>query len=199
MPSEEELDKTIETVRIRQTVAMQKFNERQLNDFTEGNNDYSKTKYLVVPLNLLLLYGTFKYPQYFTAYTKRFMEQGGRPSLRNLFLISTIQAIGFSTIIISTNCLVFGVNPLGVIRRFRRQWGAQADDAMKDMVVSDSSVIPGLPPGTKYQDLPKELQSLMFEQSMATVILLDLGKTLGLTDKTILIIEQDLRNMRLAE
>ena len=67
------------------------------------------------------------------------------------------------------------------------------------MVVSDSSVIPGLPPGTKYQDLPKELQSLMFEQSMATVILLDLGKTLGLTDKTILIIEQDLRNMRLAE
>ena len=120
MPSEEELDKTIETVRIRQTVAMQKFNERQLNDFTEGNNDYSKAKYLVVPLNLLLLYGTFKYPQYFTAYTKRFMEQGGRPSLRNLFLISTIQAIGFSTIIISTNCLVFGVNPLGVIRRFRR-------------------------------------------------------------------------------
>ncbi len=57
------------------------------------------------------------------------------------------------------------------------------------MVVSDTSVIPGLPPGTKYSDLPEDLQRIMFDQSMTTVILLDLVKSLGLSDKTVLIIE----------
>ena len=62
------------------------------------------------------------------------------------------------------------------------------------MIVSDKSVIPGLPPGTKYSDLPEDLKELMFEQSMTTVVLLDFVKTLGLSDNTVLIIEQDLRN-----
>ena len=67
------------------------------------------------------------------------------------------------------------------------------------MVVSDSSVIPGLPRGTRYSDLPADLQSLMFEQSVTTVIMLDLCKTLGLSEKTILVVEQDLRNQSLAQ
>ena len=55
-------------------------------------------------------------------------------------------------------------------------------------------MIPGVPEGTKYSDLPEDLQKIMFEQSMTTVILLDLVKSMGLSDKTVLIIEQDLRN-----
>ena len=69
---------------------------------------------------------------------------------------------------------------------------------VNDMIVSDTNVIPGLPKGTKYSDLPEDLQKIMFEQSMTTVILLDLVKSLGLSDKTVLIIEQDLRNQHLA-
>ena len=67
------------------------------------------------------------------------------------------------------------------------------------MIVSDTSVIPGLPKGTKYEDLPEDLQNILFEQSVTTVVLLDLIKVLGLSEKTILIIEQDLRNQNLAE
>ena len=57
------------------------------------------------------------------------------------------------------------------------------------MEVSDTKVIPGVPEGTKYSDLPEDLQKIMFEQSMTTVILLDLVKSMGLSDKTVLIIE----------
>ena len=65
---------------------------------------------------------------------------------------------------------------------------------MSDMDVADKNIIPGLPPGTKYTDLPKELQEIMFDQSQSTIILLDLVKFLGLSDKTTMIIEQDIRN-----
>ncbi len=69
---------------------------------------------------------------------------------------------------------------------------------IKNMVVTDTNTIPGLAPGTKYNDLPDDLKDIRYNQSMTTVILVDLVKTLGLSDKTILVIEQDLRNQNLA-
>jgi len=50
-------------------------------------------------------------------------------------------------------------------------------------------MIPGLPKGTKFSDLPEDLHEVMFEQSMSTIILLDLVKSLGLSERTVLIIE----------
>ena len=45
---------------------------------------------------------------------------------------------------------------------------------IENMVVTDTNIIPGLSPGTKYQDLPNNLKEIMYDQSMTTVILLDL-------------------------
>ena len=66
-----------------------------------------------------------------------------------------------------------------------------------DMNVSDLNVIPGLPQGARYRDLPEDMQSVMFEQTFMTTLLIDVFKLMGLSDKTILIIEQDMRNSRL--
>jgi hypothetical protein len=104
-----------------------------------------------------------------------------------------MQAIGFSTMIVLSNCFVLGINPTGIYRRFRNQWNEE-NQMIQDMVVTDTNLIPGLSPGTKYQDLPNDLKDIMYNQSMTTVILLDLVKTMGLSEKTILVIEQDLRN-----
>jgi len=68
-----------------------------------------------------------------------------------------------------------------------------------DTNVAELDVIPGLPPGTKYSDLPEDMQTVMYEQSFMTAILMDIFKLLGLSDKTILIIEQEFRNKLLAE
>ena len=57
--------------------------------------------------------------------------------------------------------------------------------------------MPNLPEGTTFSDLPEDLREVMFEQSLSTIILLDLVKTLGLSERTVLIIEQDMRNQHL--
>jgi hypothetical protein len=44
----------------------------------------------------------------------------------------------------------------------KRQW-QQSEELVNDMVVSDTNVIPGLPSGTKYSDLPEDLQRIMFD------------------------------------
>ena len=56
---------------------------------------------------------------------------------------------------------------------------------IENIVVTDTNIIPGLSPGTKYQDLPNNLKEIMYDQSMTTVILLDLVKAMGLSEKTI--------------
>ena len=113
--------------------------------------------------------------------------------MKSLLLLATAQALLITTSIISINCFVIGINPLNTYKRLRAQW-RETDDFYDNLVVSDTNVIPGLPKGTKYGDLPEDLQNTMFGQSVTAVVLLDLIKVLGLSDKTILIIEQDLRN-----
>ena len=109
-----------------------------------------------------------------------------------------MQAFLFTGTLIGVNCAILGINPFKAVKRARSQWD-QEFSSLNEMSVTDVNVIPGLPEGTRYSDLPEDLQNLMYEQSMYTVILLDLCKTLGLSEKTILIIEQDLRNQNLAQ
>ena len=119
----------------------------------------TECKYFLIPVNLLLLYATFKYPRY--AHAKRLL--GGRKiSLRNLFITSTVQALFFTTTLVVTNCAILGLNPLGMYGRYRSQWHEQ-DITLGEMIVSDTEVIPGLPEGTKYADLPEDLQELMYD------------------------------------
>ena len=133
------------------------------------------------------------------AFNRRIIGGGHalKPTMANLLLTSLTQACLFTTLIVVSNCAVLGVNPVSTYRRMSRH-NAESWEMFDDTVVSDGKVIPGLPEGTRYRDLPKDLQDLMFEQSMTTVILLDLMKSVGLSEKTVLIVEQDLRNQNLA-
>lgn len=78
---------------------------------------------------------------------------GGKISLRNLFIVSTVQALLFTSVLVATNCYVIGVNPLRIFGKLKDNM-QEHNDNMKDLLVADSNVIPGLPKGTKYSDLP---------------------------------------------
>ena len=76
--------------------------------------------------------------------------------MRNLLLLSVMQASLISSTIISSNCMVIGINPLRLFKRMREQW-RESQDLMNDMRVTDSGSIPGLEAGAKYADLPEDL------------------------------------------
>ena len=110
-----------------------------------------------------------------------------------LALSATFKGIIKASIFFGLNFLVSGINPYKMYT-LKNEKSEKREKFMSDMDVADKNIIPGLPPGTKYTDLPKELQEIMFDQSQSTIILLDLVKFLGLSDKTTMIIEQDIRN-----
>ena len=57
-----EFDRTIESARIKQTYAMQQLAEQQMKEFEPDLESWRSRKYFLVPLNITLLYITFKYP-----------------------------------------------------------------------------------------------------------------------------------------
>lgn len=173
----EQIDKTLEMARMRQTLAMQQLTEKAVTDIWPDQEVFNRRKWLLVPLNLMLLLGTITLPRHQAKIAK--VITGGKLSLKSLFLVSTVQALFFTSLLVSTNCFVIGVNPLRIFSLLRQKLNEE-EDYMKDFVVSDTDVIPGLPQGTKYSDLPENLQNVMFEQSMTTVILIDFIKNLGL-------------------
>ena len=75
-----------------------------------------------------------------------------------------------------------------MVTRLNSQW-TELEEGLQSVEVAESDMIPGLPRGTKFSDLPDDLREVMFEQSLSTIILLDMVKSLGLSDKTVLIIE----------
>ena len=115
-----------------------------------------KRKYLLFPLNVCILFGTYKYPQYLSFFTRRYIQNGGSPNMKSLLLLATAQALLITTSIISINCFVIGINPFNTFKRLRSQW-RESDDFYDNLIVSDTNVIPGLPKGTKYGDLPEDL------------------------------------------
>ena len=125
-----------------------------MNDFWPDQSVFQRRKWLLIPINLMLLMATMRLPQHQAKFVR--VITGGKISLRNLFLVSTIQAFGFTGVLIATNCYVIGVNPLRIFSKFKDNM-EEHNNNMKDLVVADSNVIPGLPKGTKYSDLPKNL------------------------------------------
>ena len=154
-------------------------------------------KYLLLPINGAVLWYTYKYSGGFSsAFRRKIMPTvvpGGRKYFTSLFAVATVQAVFMTTLLVGVNCGVLGINPFAIYTR-HKQMKKLSNDEVNNMIVSDSKVIPGLPPGTRYQDLPEDLRDLMYDQSATTIILLDLVKFLGLSDTTAEIIEQDLRN-----
>ena len=51
--------------------------------------------------------------------------------------------------------MCIGINPLGVFSRMKSQW-RESQEHMNEMNVNDAN-------GTKYVDLPEDLQNLMYE------------------------------------
>ena len=162
--------------------------------------NWNQRRYFLIPLNAGFVYALFKSPRYLQAITRPILLRKGRPTFGNLFLAGTTVAILTMTTFVSINSACLGINPFKVARLGINQLRQEKQlFAEMNINVSDQNVIPGLPQGTRYQDLPEDMQNIMYEQSMMTAMLLDVLKLVGLSEKTILIIEQDLRNGQLRE
>ena len=121
-----------------------------------------------------------------------FLRRRNRP-LAALFLASFLMSTSMLAFVVGGNCLILGVSPYTMVLNERDRWRKFEDNIMS-MDVSKSNVIPGLPEGVRWSDLPEDLRSVMWEQSLWTCILVDLSKQVGLSENTLLIIEQELRN-----
>ena len=101
---------------------MQSLTEKQMKELEPEMSNWKTRKFALIPLNLGLLYATFKYPRHLSNFTKRFIQGGGKPNLKNLLILSLTQAAFFSTTIITTNAMVLGINPFNVFKRMKTQW-----------------------------------------------------------------------------
>ena len=137
-------DRSIESARLKQTHAMQSLTEKQMAELEPEMKNWSRRKYLLLPLNLTLLYATFKYPRHLSNFTRKWIQRGGKPNLKALLALSLMQAGFFASTLITANCMVIGINPFRVFGRMRHHWG-QTQDLVNSMEVSQTNVIPGLP------------------------------------------------------
>ena len=66
-------DRSIESARLKQTHAMQSLTEKQMGELEPEMKNWSRRKYLLIPLNLCLLYSTFKYPRHLSNFTRKWI------------------------------------------------------------------------------------------------------------------------------
>ena len=78
--------------------------------------NWKNRKYLLIPLNMTLLFATFKYPRFLMNASRKYI---GQVSLRNLLLLSTMQAFFFASTIVGSNCLALGINPFSLFSRMK--------------------------------------------------------------------------------
>ena len=74
----------------------------------------------LIPLNFMMLYGTFKYPRFLSDIARRTIYKGRNPNTALLLLLDVTSRAMIAATIISSNLLVLGVNPLGLYQRFRQ-------------------------------------------------------------------------------
>ena len=142
---------------------------------------------MLIPFNLAVIVLTMKYCKNINKINKRFWPKRQKVSLANLFIVSTVQAIAFSTFYIGSHLIILGVNPKTAYARHKRE---QEEEML--LIANQKIDIDGkldqLLAGENKEKVEKELGS-----SVENTFVVSMFKSMGLSDKTLLMIEQDLR------
>lgn len=90
--------------------------------------------------------------------------------------------------------LTFGISPFKLYKEAKATEREMAT-TLEEVVVSQTDYMPGLPKGCKIKDLPEKLQSMISDQTISNLVLMEIVEaTMNLDAKTLTIIEQDLKN-----
>ena len=76
--------------------------------------------------------------------------------MQKMLLSSLFLAVMLTTTLAGMNCAILGVNPFSLYGKWKRQ-AKEKTDFWDNLSAVDADVIPGLPPGTRYRDLPEDL------------------------------------------
>ena len=175
--------------------AIQRLVEKQMLEEDEANARFKKRMFMLIPYNAMMVFFTLKYMKNYTKIANRLWPNVQKATLRNLLYVGTIQALGMTTLYLGGNLAILGVNPRAIYLRHKKQEEDMAnianqpiffEEEMKDQVVDllkDADILPQGEPNKKVQD----------------VFLMQMFKSMGLSDKTIMVIEQDLRSQHIKE
>ena len=179
-----------------QVNAMQKLVERQMAEEEDENMKYKKRMFFLIPYNVLMIALTLKYCQNYKYVAQKLWPNRKRATLGNLLYVGTIQAIGMSTLYFGGNMAILGVNPRAVYKRHLRQKEEELE------LLANTSLNLNGPVEEQITGAIKEVESFFSDDPSKTVqdvFLIQMFRSMGLSDQTILVIEQDLRNQHLRE
>ena len=139
----------------------------------EKNAKYRKRILYLIPFNALAMWGTIKYFQNVQSIAKKYWPKRQKASIGNFFFIGTAQAIFFTTFYIGGSLAILGVNPFSLFK---------SSDETQPQLTETVKL-------TKAQDSMKT----------SDIFVLKMFKTMGLSDGTMALIENDLRNQNLKQ
>ena len=74
----------------------------------------------LIPFNIGILYGTAKYLQNIHSISNYLWPNLKKVKVSNLFIVATIQSVGFTTIYLGGTLAVLGINPIQKFREMRK-------------------------------------------------------------------------------
>ena len=142
--------------------------------------------YLLVPFNAIILKGSIEYARNIRSISKKFWPNYLKFTSRtktNLFMIASIQALIFSTVYVGGTFAVIGINP----------WQAFKD--LQDRQAEEIRLL-----GQIEIDFSKPADEQLLRRdpsgkiSTSNLLMFNMFRDLGLSDRTLLAIEKDLRD-----
>ena len=93
---------------------MQEFTENHMKQVESEVKGIGRRMLALIPLNCIMLYGSFKYPRFLSAAAKMTIYKGRTPNTSLLLLLDITNRALLAGCMIASNLVVIGVNPLGL-------------------------------------------------------------------------------------
>ena len=137
------------------------------------NTKYRKRLLYLLPFNAFALWATIRYFKNIHSIGKKWWPQYQKATLKNLLIVGTAQALFFTTFYIGGSLALLGINPVAV---YQRRVTLVGGPTMEELAQDEENI------GRAVQGM-----------STSDAVVLRVFKAMGLSDKTMISIERDLR------
>jgi hypothetical protein len=140
------------------------------------NAKYRKRMLFLIPFNFLSLYATIKYFQNIQRIARKFWPKRQKATLWNFFLVGTCQALVFTSFYLGGTIAILGINPIAVWKKREQLVSGPSEDEL----LADE----------------KEIEQKVAGMNVGDAVVLRAFKAMGLSERTMVQIEKDLRNQQ---
>ena len=75
----------------------------------------------LIPFNFGVIWGTLRYCSNINSFAKKFWPSRQKVEVSNLFMIATMQAVGFTSIYLGGTCAILGINPMKKYKEMKQE------------------------------------------------------------------------------